>query len=64
VTIVLKNNIETITDYIDLGPRTTQVMDSIKFNNFFLFNYIIKKYAYKIQCQSKIKHLFKTIITL
>jgi hypothetical protein len=28
-------NIKTMTDWIDLSPLTTQVMDSIGFNNFF-----------------------------
>jgi len=28
-------NIKTMTDWIDLSSLTTQVMDSIEFNNFF-----------------------------
>jgi len=29
-------NIKTMTDWIDLSPLMTQVMDSIEFNNFFI----------------------------
>jgi hypothetical protein len=36
-------------DWIDSGPRVTRFMNSIEFNNFFLFNYMIKINAHKIK---------------
>jgi len=45
----------------------TRVIDSIEFNIFykiFLFNYIIKIDAHKIEHQPKNNHLFETIKTL
>jgi hypothetical protein len=51
-------------DWIHLGPPTTRVMDFIEFNNFFLFNYIIKIIAHEIEEQLKNIHLFETIILI
>ena len=43
-------------------PSATRVMNSIGFNNFFLFNYMIKTDAHKIENQPKNIYLFETII--
>jgi hypothetical protein len=45
-----------MTDWIDLSPLMTRVMDYIKFNIFYelFYNFIIKIYAHKIKLQSKI----------
>jgi len=52
-----------MTDWIN--PPPIQIMDSIGFNNFFIFfyyNYMIKTYAHKIERLSKNRHLLETII--
>ena len=55
-TFFKKKIIETMTDWIDLSPLMTRVMDYIKFNIFYelFYNFIIKIYAHKIKLQSKI----------
>jgi hypothetical protein len=57
-----------MTDWIDLGPPATRVMNSIGFDDFFyklfLFNYMIKIDAYKIEHQSKNRYLFEIIIII
>jgi hypothetical protein len=54
MTTFLKN-IEITTNWINLGPLITRVMNFIGFNNFFfklsLFNYMIKIDACKIEYQ-------------
>jgi hypothetical protein len=50
-----------MTDWIDLDPSAPQVMDYIRFNNFFLFNYIIKINAHKIKYQPKNRHLLRQL---
>jgi hypothetical protein len=63
-------NIKTISDLINLGHRTTYIIDSNKFNNFvvfvnyFLFNFMIKINACKIKHQSYKRILFEIVITL
>jgi hypothetical protein len=59
-------NIKTMIDWIDLGPPrpgSWTLLGLITFSyKSFLFNYIIKIDAHKIEYQPKKKHLFETII--
>ena len=55
-----------MTDLIDLGPPRPGSWTLLGLVTFsykpFLFNYIIKIYAYKIEYQPIKRHLFETII--